>query len=201
MRKAIILVFTIFPFTSLAQNDQVQAPCHFHDLKKETTPQGKTIDYRRVNDSIYHIHYGREGSLRRVPGDFHCTAPVLTKPHLEAENEQFILLSHRCGYACRIGHILPMDADLEIKALPHWLTYDLDMNVIVSMDYDFPNQSMHIKIMELTTYKEKIYNTGVSCDYGIPIDCFQEVKVDGNRVVITWDKDIKTTPYEIALNN
>ncbi|GAB5527752.1 MAG: hypothetical protein Roseis2KO_56240 [Roseivirga sp.] len=192
------IVFLIIAFGGLHQNSLAQDPCHFHNLKKETTALGRTIDYRKVNDSIYHIYYGQAESLRKVPGDFYCDAPVLTKPYVEAENDDFLFLSHRCGTACRIGHVLPLDPGLEIKILPHWLTYDLDKNLIVSMDYDFEHKSMHIKLMDLTSYEEKDYDTGVSCDYGIPIDCFKQVEIEEDKVVVTWEKDIKAPPYEIA---
>ncbi len=197
------IVFLIVTFGGLLQNSLAQDACLFHNLKTETTALGRTIDYRKVNHSIYHIYYGEKGNLRKVPGDFYCTAPVLTKPYVEAENDDFLFLSHRCGYACRIGQTLPMDPDLEVKVLNYWLTYDLDKNIIVSMDYDHQNESlsksMLIKIMDLLTYQEKTYNTGVSCDYGIPIDCFKSVKIEEDKVVVTWEKDIQAPPFEIAL--
>ncbi len=201
MTRVIVLLLTLSPLLCNGQDELPEDACHFHNLKTETTPLGRTIDYRKVSDSTYHIYYGKRDRLRKIPNDFYCTAPVLTKPYLEHENKEFMFMSHRCGTACRIGTILPMDPRLKIKTIPYWLTYDLTKDVIVSMDYDFENQSMQIKLMELDTYEEKNFDTGVSCEYAVPIDCFQEVKIVEDKVIITWDKDVEAAPYEIGLKN
>lgn len=200
MFKAVLFALLI-PLTCLAQNNQVQDPCHFHNLQTETTPLGKTIDYRRINDSLYHIYYGQEDSLRRVPGEFYCDSPSTGRPSLYAENEQFIFLSNGCGTACRIGQVLPLAADLEIKVLPHWLTYDLDKNIIVSMDYGYADHSIFIKLMRLGPYKESVHKAPISCDYGIPIDCFKNVEIMENKVVVNWTEEIKAPPFEIPIRN
>uniref|UniRef100_UPI0040487753 hypothetical protein n=1 Tax=Roseivirga sp. TaxID=1964215 RepID=UPI0040487753 len=195
MRATLIIALLFAFFGALAQEND----CYFHHLKKEITPLGRVLDYRKINDSTYNIFWGGEElNLRKLQYDFYCSTPPVARPTLEAESDSFIFLRSGCGSACQIAHILPLNSSQEPIVIPNYFKVDLENELVISLDSFFDNELEVFDLKEFTMAKHKI---NIGCNYAMPFDCIDSIITKSDSIVVVWESLLNTPPLKLKIRN
>lgn len=178
-----------------------QQQCQYHFMGTETTPMGKIIKYKPINDSTYIVEYGIGDTFTQLEGSFSCYVPSYARPNFVSENDHFLFLTSGCGSGCRIGHIIPMDTSRQLRIVPNWVVQSLDRNWILSIDGDFNNQQIFFTLLNIETGVETVEQPSTHCDYANPMDCLSKVDIGSNEIIVNWSKELEAPPYIISLKD
>ena len=194
-----VLLSFFLLFISLCTFAQEQNPCQFHSLGTETTPMGRTVEYRSsVEDSLkYHVYLKFAEQEIRLEEDFYCNRAPVSRPWFDSENEDYVLLIRGCGAACKVGYLIPTDPAQEITVMYNWLEANLENEVIVSLESD--EDGLIVKVQDLRYDEAFEVKTNLPCNAAIINICSESISFSDRTFTINWDPRVSTSPFRLEL--
>ena len=186
----------IISYSVLAQE---QNPCQFHSLGVETTPMGRTLEYRSsaADSLMYHVYLKLAEKEVKIGKDFFCNRAPVTRPWFDSENDNYVLLIRGCGAACKVGYLIPTDPSQEITIMYNWLDANLESEIIVSLGSD--EEGLIVKVQDLRYNEVTEVKTNLRCNAAIINGCTDSISFSGRSFSIDWDPQVSTTPFSMEL--
>jgi hypothetical protein len=163
-------------------------------MKKENTPKGNFIEYKRLGQNKYQISWGSSMLKRLLADTFHCDDPPPVKPRFEKENKDYLMLSFWCGTSCWGSIYLPLHASRPTKRIYYEYAADLDHHLVAALDMD--ESGTFIVVHNLNTGEVQKIKLNPQCTSAIPTSCLDSLSINGKSLYYRWYTNLDTRKAE-----
>jgi len=148
-------------------------------FKTKTTPRGRTIRLKIINDNFYQVQWGISPNLKTYPQLFMLDGHETWIPSYIDENSDFIVLRQGCGSPCWIRYFLPLSDSLKTYVFNEYFEYDLNDNLVA-----YPGES-YIGITNISTNVSESHQIG-KCDAAFIGACIDSLSIKDKILKYKW---------------
>lgn len=165
-------------------------------LKRFLTSKGRIIDYKfESNKSYYFLQWGgNKGSLQTFPDTLFYSDPPVRNPYFKEESKNYIVMKYGCGSDCWAGIFLPLYKGGKPKTIYYYCAYDLDHDLVVSIDLIEKSKYPQIIIHNLRTGKVQMKAIKEGCLSASPSYCLDSISIKNKVLYYKWAPNLTDNP-------